>query len=68
MPTTDYEDEEVEDVYEDITEIIKKVRGEENLIILGDWNAVVGEGEGGRILGNFGLGIRNESVERLLEF
>ena len=68
MPTTDYEDEEVEDVYEDITEVIKKVRGEENLIILGDWNAVVGEGEDGRILGKFGLGIRNERGERLLEF
>ena len=52
MPTTDYEDEKVEDVYEDITEVIKKVRGEENLIILGDWNAVVGEGEDEEFLEN----------------
>ena len=36
MPTTDYEDEEVEEVYDDIREIINQVRGEENLIVLGD--------------------------------
>ena len=33
MPTTDYEDEEVEDVYDDIREEIKHVRGEANLIV-----------------------------------
>ena len=30
MPTTDYEDEEVEDVYEDITEVIKKIEVKKN--------------------------------------
>ena len=64
MSMTDYEDEEVEDVYEDITKVIKKARGEENLIILGDWNAVIGEGQDGRILGKYGLGNRNEWGER----
>ena len=31
MPTTDYEDEEVEDVYDDIREVIKQVRGKKTL-------------------------------------
>jgi hypothetical protein len=50
MPTTEYEDEAVEEVYE----LIKHVKGDENLIILGDWNAIVGEGKDGRITGNYG--------------
>jgi exonuclease III len=56
MPTTEYEDEAVEEVYEEIEELIKHVRGDENLIILGDWNAIVGEGTDGRITSNYGLG------------
>jgi hypothetical protein len=33
--------------------------------MMGDWNAVVGEGRG---FGNFGLGKRNAKGERLVEF
>jgi hypothetical protein len=67
MPTTEYEDEAVEEVYEEIEELIKHVKGDENLI-LGDWNAIVGEGKDGRITGNYGLGKRNKRGERLVEF
>ena len=62
MPKIDYEDEEVDDVYDDIREVIIQVRGEENLIVLGDWNAVVGEGQDGIITGKHGLGNRNERI------
>jgi hypothetical protein len=36
MPTTEYEDDAVEDVYEEIEKLIKHAKGDENLIILGD--------------------------------
>ena len=43
MPTTDWGDEDIERVYENIDSAIE---GEKNCcrIIMGDWNAVVGEG------------------------
>jgi hypothetical protein len=66
MPTTEYEDEAVEEVYEEIEELIKHVKGDENLI-LGDWNAIV-EGKDRRITSNYGLGKQNERGERVVEF
>ena len=33
MPTNTYKDEEVEEVYEELEELMKHVKGEENLII-----------------------------------
>ena len=34
MPTTDYEDEKVEDVYDDIREVMKQVRGKKILLLM----------------------------------
>lgn len=68
MPTTQEVDEEVEKCYENISELITNIKGEENLILLGDWNATVGEGAEGNVVGKFGLGRRNERGERLIEF
>ena len=48
MPTSDSEDEEVEEMYEKIEELIKGEKATDQVIIMGDWNAVVGEVEGGR--------------------
>ncbi|MFP3019965.1 MAG: hypothetical protein ACEY3F_01185 [Wolbachia sp.] len=45
MPTSTSDDAEVEEVYEQINEIIKYLKGDENLILIGDWNATVGEGK-----------------------
>ncbi|XP_021934766.1 craniofacial development protein 2-like [Zootermopsis nevadensis] len=39
MLTSNQEDDEVERVYKEINEIIRGVNGEDNLIIMGDWNA-----------------------------
>ena len=38
------------------------------LFITGDWNAKVGSQEIPRVTGRFGLGIRNEAGQRLIEF
>ena len=38
------------------------------LFIIGDWNEKVGSQETPRVTGKFGLGIRNEAGQRLIEF
>ena len=38
------------------------------LFIIGDWNAKVGSQETPGVTGKFGLGIRNEVGQRLIEF
>lgn len=68
MPTSNSSDEEVEEVYENIDKIIENVKGEENLVVMSDWNAIVGEEKVNYVTGAIGLGRRNESGERLLEF
>ncbi|KAF2904596.1 hypothetical protein ILUMI_01577 [Ignelater luminosus] len=67
MPTTGHDDEQAEETYDYINELIKHVRGDENLIILGDWNAVVGELPKDKITGKYGLGKRNKRGNRLIE-
>jgi len=68
MPTSNSSERELEEVYEGIEKVIEKVKGDENLIIMGDWNAVVGEESLGDIIGNYGLGNRNERGDRLIDF
>ena len=44
MPTSEYEDDEVEKLYDTIEEILEEDgKGDTNSIILGDWNSVVGD-------------------------
>src|SRR6476619_5205155 len=67
-PTTDYENEEVEKLYDHLEEILGKQKGTDNAIVMGDFNAVVGDGTEDRMVGKFGLGKRNDRGERLIEF
>ena len=62
LPTTDYEDEEVEKLYDQLEEILGKQKGTDNVIVMGDFNAVVGEGKEDRVVGKFGL--RKRTNER----
>lgn len=68
MPTSNSSERELEEVYEGIEKVIEKVKGDENLIIMGDWNAVVGQESLEHIIGNYGLGNRNERGDRLIDF
>lgn len=68
MPTTDYEDEDVEEIYEQMEEAVKKGRGDDYVIILGDLNAVVGNQGEAPVAGKHGLGNRNERGQMLIEF
>jgi len=68
MPTSSHKDEEIEEMYEQISEVIEMAKEKDNLIILGDWNAVVGERTEPGVIGKFGLGIRNQKGDRLIEF
>ncbi|KAF0764794.1 craniofacial development protein 2-like [Aphis craccivora] len=43
MPTSNSSERQIEEVYKGIEKVIVKVKGDENLIIMGDWNAVVGK-------------------------
>ena len=44
MPTSEHEDNEVEELYGIIEEILEEDgKGDRNTIIMGDWNSVVGD-------------------------
>jgi endonuclease/exonuclease/phosphatase family metal-dependent hydrolase len=68
MPTTDHEDDEIEEMYEQIESMIKKQKGNINVIIMGDFNASVGEGSDEKVIGKYGLGNRNERGQMLSSF
>ena len=68
MPTSNSGEIDIENMYEKIEEIIDKHRGADNVVIMGDFNAVVGQGQDGKEVGNYGLGTRNERGNLLVEF
>ena len=68
MPTSDYEDEEVEDIYEQMEELIGSGRGNEYLVIMGDCNALVGEGKDGNVIRGYGLWTRNNRGKMMVDF
>ena len=67
-PTSNAEEAEVEQFYEDIQDLLELTPPKDVLFIIGDWNAKVGSQETPGVAGKFGLGIWNEAGQRLLEF
>ena len=68
MPTSTHSDEEVDVVSEKLEQISQNVKGREYLIVMGDWNAVIGEQREETCVGEFDLGRRNDRGQRLIEF
>lgn len=68
MPTSDHEDSEVDDVYEQLEEMMDEQKGKDYMVVMGDWNAEVGEGRDENEIGEFGLGRRNDRGQKLVEF
>ena len=67
-PTSNTEEAEVEQFYEDIHDLLELTPQKDVLFIIGDWNEKVGSQETPGVTGNFGLGMRNEAGQRLIEF
>ena len=60
--------EEAERFYEDLQDLLEPTPKKDVLFIIGDWNAKVGSQETRGVTGKFGLGVRNEEGQRLIEF
>ena len=67
-PTSNTEEAEVEQIYEDLQELLEVTPQKDVLFIIGDWNAKVGSQETPGVTGKFGLGMWNEAERRLIEF
>ena len=66
--TSNTEETEVEQFYEDLQDLLELTPKKDVLFIIGDWNAKVGSQETPGVTGKFGLGVWNESGQRLIEF
>ena len=54
--------------YEDLQDLLELTLKKDVLFIIEDWNAKVGSQEARGVTGKFGLGMRNEAGQRLIEF
>ena len=60
-PTSNAEEAEVEQFYEDLQILLELTPKKNVLFIIGDWNAKVGSQEAPGVTGKFGLGMQNEA-------
>ena len=67
-PTSNAEEAEVEQFCEDLQDLLELTPKKDVLFIIGDWNAQVGSQEIPGITGKFGLQVKNEAGQRLIEF
>ena len=66
-PTSNTEEAEVEQFYEDLQDLLELTPKEDVHFIIGDWNAKVGSQETPGVTGKFGLGVQNEVGQRLTD-
>ena len=66
--TSNAEEAKFEWFYEDLQDLLKLTPKKVVLFNIGDWNTKVGSQETPGVTGKFGLGIRNEAGQRLIEF
>ena len=68
VQTSNAEEAEFEQFYEDLQDLLELTPPKDILFIIGAWNAKVGSQERPGVIGKFGLGIQNESGQRLTNF
>ena len=61
------EEADVEQFYEDLQDFLEITPQKDVLFMIGDWNAKVGSQEIPGVTGKFGLAVRNEAGQRLIE-
>ena len=67
-PTSNAEEAEVEQFYEDLQDLLELTPPKDVLFIIGDWNAKVRSQQTPGVTGKFCLGVWNEARQRLIEF
>ena len=67
-PTSNAEEAEAERFYEDLQDLLELTLKKDVFFIIRDWNAKVGSQKTPGVTGKFGLGMRNEAGQRLIEF
>ena len=67
-PTSNAEEAEVEQFYEDLQDLLELRAQKDVLFIIEDGNAKVGSQETPGVTGKFGLGVKNDARQRLIEF
>ena len=67
-PISNAEETEIEWVYEDLQYLLELTPPKDILFSIGDQNAKVGSQEIHGVTGKFGLGVRNEARQRIIEF
>ena len=67
VPTSNAEEAEVKQFYEDLQDLLKLTLKKDVLFIIGDWNAKVGSQEIPGVTGEFGFGVQNEAGQRLTD-
>lgn len=58
----------IDPFYEDVSSVLLKLKAHECNIVMGDFNAKIGEDIVHGVVGRFGLGERNERGDRLVQF
>ena len=66
--TSNAEEAEVEWFCEDLQDLLETTPQKDVLFIIGDWNAKERSQETRGVRGKFGLGMRNEAGQRLIEY
>lgn len=67
-PTGDKPEEELEQFYDGLEGLLGDTHNQNMNIVMGDFNAKIGEGRVGDTIGPYGLGVRNQRGNRLLLF
>ena len=67
-PISNTEEAKDERFYKDLQDLLELTPKKDVLFIIWDWNAKVGNQETPGVTGKFGLGVRNEAGQRLIEF